>query len=69
MNPDELAKLLVLAIGGMGGELTISKKLLDDMAPHMLVFDPSDPEVVKLRAVKQTVLVGKVDNGIVEVVL
>lgn len=69
MNPDELAQLLVVAIHALGGELSVSRELLDSMAPHILVVDTSDPAMVKLRAVKQTVLVGKVDNGIVEVVL
>lgn len=68
-QPLDPVKLLALAVYRLGGELEISNELLDSMLPVRLVLDNQTREgVIRLAIMSNEVLIGTLDDGIVNVV-
>jgi hypothetical protein len=53
----QLARFLALTVIHLGGELTITTEMLDKMPPTKLVWDTSDPKLVKLSILSNDVMV------------
>lgn len=54
---DELARFLALAVMQLGGHLSVSKQLLDNMRPVRLVWDAtSEPDRITLAVISNEVI-------------
>lgn len=67
-QPWDLSKLLALALYRLGEPLLISEELYNEMLPVNIVLDNED-KMIKLSITSSEILIGKVDNEVVEVVL
>lgn len=70
MTPEELPyKLLALVVYNMGGQVSISREALDSMPQYNLVLDSSNPDRLELRIQSAEILLGKVEDDVVDVIV
>lgn len=74
MHPDLVTQLLACALHDRlykgQGPLVVSKQLLENMMPvQIMVDDTTDPLVLSISIKSGEVLIGTVDNDVVEVIV
>lgn len=71
MTQDALtAKLLALALYKLGGSLSFTQELFDAMPNYNVIWDQeTEPSYITLRLTSAEILLGKVEDDVVEVIV